>query len=191
MDKFYVQDIVDRSSLIIARSRSKNLTTKPQELFDLNHGIAGYIVSKLRVHDVVTIISVHDVLNVVKYSLNDQKYLKSLPLRVLNGIGTIAFLYFGAMLSKIAMKGVEKYYRVNIVKDSLNWSILNTVLILLWGIFVVMDKYRIFLLSPRSRERIWPDKLSKSAKVWIILLFVLLILIFYELIRSEFIRFDK
>ncbi len=27
----------------------------------LRHGIAGYIVSKLRVHDVVTIIPVHDV----------------------------------------------------------------------------------------------------------------------------------
>jgi hypothetical protein len=37
------------------------------DLFALLHGIAGYFVSTsdLRSHDVVTIISVHDVLNVV------------------------------------------------------------------------------------------------------------------------------
>lgn len=35
------------------------------ELFDLRHVIVGYKILKLFVHDVLTIISVHDVLNVV------------------------------------------------------------------------------------------------------------------------------
>ena len=42
-----------------------NIPSKRQELFDLSDRFAGYIVPKLRVHDVVAIISVHDVLNVV------------------------------------------------------------------------------------------------------------------------------
>ena len=43
----------------------------------MNHGIAGHTFSMLRVHDVVTIISVHDVLNVVTYSVDSDKNVTS------------------------------------------------------------------------------------------------------------------
>jgi hypothetical protein len=41
---------------------------------DAGHGSAGYIVSKLRVHDVVAIFSVHDVLTVVKYAVGGKQH---------------------------------------------------------------------------------------------------------------------
>jgi hypothetical protein len=133
-------------------------------------------------------------LNVGKYPLEDRHFLRSAPVRLSVALGSVTYMYSFAGLPKMILGGIEKSFNLDLTSNALVWQyyhhLIAYLLVLLWFLFVWIDKSQVFDSFPRSNEGIWPSTLNKLSKAGILLFNCAGVLFFRYLMKYGIFFFD-
>ena len=136
----------------------------------------------------IFIFNVYGYNDIKVFSEDNQAFLKSIPIKIINAIAAISLMYIMASVPKITLDGLEKYYNIISYSSSFVWTsyhmTIKYLFVFLWIIPLSLHSDKLFGLFPKE-QKANNGNLNLTGKIILIITYLMIIFMYFVIMRKD------